>query len=717
MPQLATEITKERLRKKGGLKTMFLAAALLIAPANMLDGGVGGQVADMGQSAGLNTAQARFSVSKEYKTQQDWAHCENIAAPQDVTLNKTLSQAFSSFDSPKIQDLLSYIDAHDLSFCAVDDRRIAQNFDPEAGRFSLMLGEDKRLNAMHMAHLAVEHKWGGFMREPAFKAWDYKSQLIFALAVKARARAEMAVIAQHLAVENAEYEDIAAGYHKEFSMIIERGEQSEASAIQDYVTQFLRAPHVYKYYAPQVLTAFFEDIASGTAVAIARTTPRKIWQDSTGAAALAAIGLNAQTIPNAFDVSALLGDYNDQIAYLNNQRSLPTQTLYSFHNKYAGIEIESLIDMYQKTGHRLNVSQLFERVRTGYKDADYSLLQEDDKAAIQADFMDYQIGPNQTFLWHNIQRIKRPQTVIGQLLYKHAIDYNVFFNEENSDEHATGTWSTRHNLVSVRPHNHERYNHHYAVGTIAHELLHAVQDQRGILEYSNHWSLKEYQIQVMSYEAAALVTARLAAFELQINDYDSAPWQSIAHSDVAKVIEQTYMRHINADKTHMEALEVAGAQAWQKTFKDQYWLDTYNKWAIKLYIDKLRNGSLSAQRHQEFSLAEARGDGYISPLFNATARIDKLPTRAALFGDNNTMRHLFNYLEMAFIAQKWGETSAAYFNFKAQLKGHDNPFLNNLTLDQLTLDGRTPNEVYNQILCAAALPECEKSEVKIAPQV
>ncbi len=714
---MTEKYTKERLRKKGGLKAIFLAAALLGAPTNMHNIAAQVEVNDLAQSLTQNTVQARFVLSKKYKAQQDWASCKNAAPAQDMPVGAALRQELSSVKSAEIQNLLSYIDEHNLSFCVVDDRRIAQGFDPDTGRFSLMLSTDKRVNAMNMAHLAAEHKLGRFMRDPAFKAWDYKSQLVFALAVKARARAEMAVIVKQMAAEKPEYAEIAAGYQKEFPMIITQGAQSQAEAVQRYVKQFLHAPHVYKYYAPQLLTGLFEDIAAGDAVSIGRDGRGMIWRDASGGAALDAMGLKTKDLPDIYALNALLGKYEDQIAYLSNQRSLPVRPLYSFHNKYAGVDMNTLVNLYEDAGHVLNISQVFERVRKGYKYDDYDLLRDDNKAAIQADFMDYQIGPEQVLLWHNIQRINRQQTVIGQLLYKHAVDYNVFFNEENADEHASGTWSSKHNMVSVRPHDHERYNYHYAVGTVAHELLHAIQDHRGILEYSDHWSLSEYQIQVMSYEAAAFVTARLTAFELQMNDFDSAPWQSTEKSDVAKAIEQTYMRHINADATHMDALEFAGAQAWQTVFKDQYWLDTYNKWAVKLYIDKLRHGSLSAQRHQEFSLTQARGDGYVSPLFNATARIDKLPTRTALFGDNNTMRHLFNYLEMAFIAQKWGETSAVYLKYKAQLKGHDNPFLNNLALDQLSLDGRTPHDVYNQILCAAAQPECEKPDVKTLPQV
>jgi hypothetical protein len=710
---VAKQNTQQRLRNKGGLKTLFLAAALFVTPTNL---DFSASAEEFSQTVQYH-APTNFAVQLASRVEKDWERCNIVMADGVPTLNGALRQSLAETKSEKVQDTLAYIEENNLRFCGVDDRRIANKYDAGKHMYSVLWQQDGRINEINMLHLALEHKFASFMHEPAFKTWDYKSQLVFALSAKARARAEIGMVVQDLARENPEYADTVASYTPEFKALYEAGSAGQSDAVQSYVTGYLNTPHIYSYYAPQMLTSFFEELAVNEGRPISEIKPNVLWDDVAGRNALLKIGLSAAVIPHASDVKRLLGKYEAQLAYLHNQRVSPHLFLYSRENKYADVAMDDLRVLYQNSGYTLNISQVFERVLKGPFDKRYAQLNADKNVAIQADFMDYQINADQAFLWNNIQRIKSSQTVIGQLLYKHAVDYNVFFNEESVYETATGTWSTYNNMVSVRPHDHEGYDHHYAVGTVAHELLHSVQDKRGIIEFSNHWALDEYQMQVMSYEAAAFVTARLTAFELQINDYDSAPWKSIAHSQVAKTIEATYMEHIQTDKTHLESLEYAGAAAWETLFKNDSWLDTYNKWVLKLYLEKLQGGVLTVDRNQDFTLAEARQDGYISPLFNTTARIDALPQRSDLFGKNESMRQLFDFIELNFLGQKQGEQSAAYTNLKDKLEAHDNPFLGREILKKIIISERTGRDIYNQILCAAEQPECKPPEVPQAPSV
>lgn len=709
---MATYNTQERLRHKGGLKAMFLAAALLVTPANLDFPAQTGGARNFVQNQGAVSSALRHAR----KVEQDWAGCTENMAGADRSIGDALHESLGAMQGGAVQAALAYLTDNKLRFCRADDRRSANKFNPDTNMLSVLWQDDERLNTLNMLHLAMEHKFSRIMYDPVFKAWDYKSQFVFALAAKGRARAEIGMIAQQIAQENPAYAYIVAGYAKELRSLYDAdadtgtetgmGEAAREIAVQDYVTTFLHSPHIYAYYAPQLLTSFFDELSAGRSPERSKHEKTVMWDGVMGVDALSEIGLTAAQIPHKSSFKDLLGQYGDQLSYLSNQRIVPRQYLYGLHNKYAHVDMADLRALYQKTDYILNISQVFERVRKGGSLEHYTQLSAANNAAIQADFMDYQIKDDQAFLWHNIQRLKSKQTIIGQLLYKHAVDYSVFFNEENVDEHATGTWSSYNNMVSVRPHDHHGYDHHYAVGTVAHELLHSVQDRRGTFDYSNHWSLKEYQMQVMSYEAAAFVTARLTAFELQINDHDTAPWQSIAHSDVAKTIAQTYRQHIEVDGTHLESLEYAGAAAWQDVFKSQHWIDTYNKWVIKLYLGKLHSGVLSADRQQDFTLAQARRDGYVSPLFNATARIDTLPPPSDLFGKNNTMRHVFNWIELEYLGQKLGENSAVYIGFKDKLIAHENPFLDRHILKGLDMSDRTAEDIYHQILCAGAQTEC-----------
>lgn len=682
---------QERPRKRGALKTIFLAAALFLAPSTI------DHVEPSAQTP-LRT-DATQTIELNWPEHADWTACEKGEADKFVNV-------LNGSGEPVLVDLASYIQNTGLEFCPVQDEQYANVVDNQNKRISYYSPTPSGLQEIYKAALSWKHKANEYTLTPEFKEWDFKSQLIFRLSIEAKAQAMAGVFAKHEAANGKKvYDEYVERYFYDFEYDVDGADYNKQSQIAKYVQKVLSDPSFYRASAPKILHDIYADVVSFNAPLISPHTTNTLWRSGAAIRQLKALGLTIADIPSIFEVNALYSQYAEQADYLNQKRQEPMGRISRASNRYADVSMTDINAMHEKSGYILKISQMLERARMGYQYDDYSVI-EGESQAVQADFLPSQISKKNRHLWHNIQRLDRHQTVIGQLLYAHAMEHNVFFAEGEKDNHAGGTWSSHENMVRVKPHDDDRYSHGYASGTVAHELLHAVQDDRGVLQYSNAWSLQDLQLFVMSYEAAAFITARLVAFELQMGDYDREPWDAIKHTEVAQTIEQEYMKNISGDMNHMEALEHAAAKAWVKLFEDQHWLDTYNKWTAKLYADRMLDGALLAEQESGITIGQARLHGYISPMFNATAHVESLPEKSKLFGDNSTMKQFFDFLDYEYLKRANGQGDSTVLELREKLSEQGNHFFRTTRIDIYNLDNMTRDEFYNAVLCHSGHPEC-----------
>jgi hypothetical protein len=176
---VAKQNTNKRLRDKGGLAAFFLAAALSVTPTNLTTPAAAQEVASHTQNQTL----IDFVQHQAQNAAKNWKACKINSAEQSLPLQGLLSQQLSGINNSAVQDILSYIADNDLSFCQVDSPSMANKYNGKGRMYSVLLQEDYRLNALNMLHLALEHKFGRFMRSEDFKDWDYESQFIYALSV------------------------------------------------------------------------------------------------------------------------------------------------------------------------------------------------------------------------------------------------------------------------------------------------------------------------------------------------------------------------------------------------------------------------------------------------------------------------------------------------------------------------------------------------------
>lgn len=711
---MAAYKSNRRLRKRGGLKAIFLAAALFVAPAAL-------DTANPVTQPPSYEYQPSPAYTQEFEqiasTRQDWSKCSAEIGANQASIDTTLIDGLSRNTSVLGGDLGAYIQQEGIEFCPVTNQKYANKIDYAQNRISFFDHGDEAANTLHKLALTVEHKLGAYTEGEEFKRWDYQSQLVFRLAVKAKSRIYAGMFAASETEQgNTAYEPYLEKYFSAWKFDLQDSQDKRDQQIKTYTKKLLSDPFFYDNHAPYILTDIFDTLITYQTPRISSATNNSLWQTANGAQALKSIGLSSRDVTSMFEMQTLFKHYKDQAEYLDQKRMVPFTPLYIGVNRYANVPITDLTYMYERSGYILTLPQLLERGRNGFRNDNHAALADDKLNAIQADFLLDQVDPENHHLWHNIQRLNRHQTVIGQLLHNHAIKHNVFFAENETQNRTGGTWTSSEKMVRVKPHDDPRYDHGYASGTVAHELLHAVQDNRGVLEYSNKWSIQEYQMHVMSYEAAAFIVARLMAFELQMNGYDTEPWDSVKNSKLSRVIEEEYNKHIQGDKNHMTSLELAGSKAWQALYENQYWLDSYNKWVAHIYTKRLLGGYLETDRVEEFSIDNARNDGYISRLFNATAHVSHLPDKDSLFGSNETMRHLHEFLEMEFLKRTHGDDASDYLAYKSEIIEKGNPFVRMVKLDEIDIDNVTDEELYNLILCQANVSECKRPErPKTAP--
>lgn len=190
--------------------------------------------------------------------------------------------------------------------------------------------------------------------------------------------------------------------------------------------------------------------------------------------------------------------------------------------------------------------------------------------------------------------------------------------------------------------------------TMAHEIMHAAQDENGLLSYNFNWDMQSRVTRNLSVEAAAVASEYLIAFEAKLvgdNTYWSRMSFHYANGIAMKnTVEQSYNDALKAGETHEQALRAAGRAGFENVFNNTWWRDFYLDGELRSYLQDIDKGRFDNARttgHYQFGqtkidLAGAVGQGTSS--FTQGARF---PDYNGLLAGNQKMRWAFEAAEIA----------------------------------------------------------------------
>lgn len=357
----------------------------------------------------------------------------------------------------------------------------------------------------------------------------------------------------------------------------------------------------------------------------------------------------------------------------------------------------------------------------GRNDPDFNV-----KTYTLADQDSLHVPPSVMPLWQNMQRMKKDASwVIGPTLARFAAQENIWFAyeehvtsqdadnpwspetylqtlprteadivrnclaalqkndavdegaaNENLASPVAGWWYDRDGVVYMTKGSGNTAGREFV--TIAHELIHGVQNTTGSSKLDHRWSsIRDFQASALSYEAAASAYEFLIAWELAKDSTDMGPWHAATAEDSIKcaLIVRTYNDALARGTPYALALEQAGGKAFCHQFSQQWWLDATNDQMLGNYISYTQQGLLNALvEGHHYGIGTMQQTGYLSPHFNLTAQIDSLP--ANLFGDWNEMRQAFDRADLYRYECVLGKQSALYQDKLAEMRKDNNPYLN-----------------------------------------
>jgi hypothetical protein len=328
--------------------------------------------------------------------------------------------------------------------------------------------------------------------------------------------------------------------------------------------------------------------------------------------------------------------------------------------------------------HKYTLQQATDRAVSAL-DGKYNYLNRNKKLhflfsrCVQTDYTVDQVPKKAKDLWENMQTLKSSHTLLGPALADFSVKANVFYGHARLKS-AVGMWTDQYGLVKVTKN--KKYSQADDLLTQGHETIHGIQKSNGLTQEDKSWSIREFQMSMLSIEAAARVGEYLLALDLE-RDSIKAPWRALVKEDStrSRKFRQDYDAVMAGNTPYAQALAAIGENEFYAQFKEQWWLNAYNDYLLRNYIEMLANGELEAPSGKKYGLESARKTGYISADFNFTACLDSLPSPQFLFGNNRRMQQAFAYVELKRLASTLGEKDPAYLKMLADLQKDQNPYL------------------------------------------
>lgn len=319
-------------------------------------------------------------------------------------------------------------------------------------------------------------------------------------------------------------------------------------------------------------------------------------------------------------------------------------------------------------------------------------------------------------LWDNMRLLRESDTVIGPALEKFSVRADIFYCLYNR-EGKTGSWYGDEGIALISTQDWLPPENQKADRLLSqiHETIHGLQQSRKVLDNDMSWPISEFQIKTMSYEAAAHAGEQLAAFELRRQSNTMAVIRSRGEKQTKEALD-AYLVTLRKG-TYLQALGAAGQEAFYQFFQEQHTLDHYNNNVLRLFISRCTHDKLAAPSTNIYSLDRARETGWISPAFNLTAALDRLPAYAERFGTNARMRQAFDYAELERIAATLGRAHPLYTQNLEKLTQEKNPYLGIklADVDVRLSSGKTVVEIMDSLAAKEPAPRAAGTKTKIAP--
>ena len=292
---------------------------------------------------------------------------------------------------------------------------------------------------------------------------------------------------------------------------------------------------------------------------------------------------------------------------------------------------------------------------------------------VQTDYSAGQAPKETKDLWENMQTLQNSKTIMGPALGYFSVWANVFYCRQDMAADTGALWRQEDGVVWLTKD--KSTSQHAHLLNQAHETIHSIQTSNdGYLDMS--WPIREFQMEIMSKEAAARVGETLVALELK-HQGTEGPWNETLRQYSAKSaqISKFYDDEMKKNTPYAQALAAAGSAGFYTQFKIQPWLDYYNNSTLEYYIELMSKGLLKPLSGNTYTLERAQKTGKISPQFNFTSGLDKLPSAAERFGTNIRMRQAFDYADLERLARTSGRKNPAYLQQLKQLEKDNNPYL------------------------------------------
>ena len=560
--------------------------------------------------------------------------------------------------------MLAYAKAAAVYTCYYNNPDYASTYAPETGLVRINITGDNADQAAQDIHATVHaHEFIEGHRSNG-PSWDLYSRVMQKLAAEAVAYAGEFTAAVEMKANGdstlVRHEDkaLTEGW-ADFKAVYEKTNDIHAAATAS-VNALLRNPGFVSFHAEEAIDDYYADWAQGRVSkdAGARFTNA----DAARMGALPGMSLADNVVvpsqqelvavaPGLARVFDALAPAQQGSAYARALAAKKEGTSYSAHQAITRVDSD-ITGKFNYAG-RGGVPHLY----------DY---------CSQADYRYKQVPDATRDLWRNEQTL-RAGGPLSRALVDFADRGNLFFCYFDLPKNTGGLWYDSDGIVRVAGNIPQSEAQKLTIQ--AHETLHGIQRTTGVEADNSSWTIHEYQMMLLSYEAAARASQYLVALEL--NDLGvNGPYRAM-EADFKRPLTAASDAYENAKalhRTHAEALQEAGAAGWRAQFSDPGWTGFYNNTVLKGFIARLMAGTATKPGGASYSLETARKTGWVSDQLNFTATIPALPAYADRFAGDTRMRQAFDYVNLVHIANTLGNDNPAVRQERQRMENDRNPY-------------------------------------------
>ncbi len=641
----------------------------------------------------------------------DTANPETVAPPpmtcyrpqaeeRRFTLNSTAWRGFFELSTGRAYSRALHQSARDLelSICETPDQTLVRNFDAQNRLAGISKDGNLATNIREAAHgivhaLMQQHNLSTPSADEALFSRLNRHLTAEAVALTAEyvVAAELAAAGDNALMRTLESENHPALRHfnSAFAEAMQRHNGDLRKSVDDAaattITFLLRQRAFIEANSDIVLRAYLAELE------VAGTRPRDSSNfDSDDLRNMGQIGrrsfsgearlLTQQELAVAAPDVARIVEAMQRMHAQRNQYRAPR--LLIADNPYRNITSTAVQAQVNNSGGIYSVRQAFERARyaTTYR---YSgrewQMGETFRYGMQSDYTQAQTPQVVRPMWEQLNRLRVQSPNIGPAMIEHAARANIVMCYGNLSPNLLGQWQPDNGII-VMAHA-RRDNIAGNTRTIAHELLHLMQNANGIGGFTDRYSIEDMQTSSLVREASASTISILIAMEFKLYGDDSL-WSFGDEQRFADRMLQVYTETRAGGASHTESLEAAGLEGYHLMYNRQWWLDTYNNGVAENMIGRIASGWFKAPSTERYPLDSIQKAGRVSDTFNFTRNLSEAPTDQMRFGTNNDMRALFAYLHLQQLRKNFGDNHESVIAQRNLMRENKNPYID-VNFDEL----------------------------------